>query len=193
MPRPREFDTDKALDRAMRVFWRRGYEGASMPELTRAMGINRPSLYAAFGNKEQLFRKALDRYAAGPAGYVLEALEAPTARQVAEHLLRGVIDLNTHPRNPGCCMIVHGSLTRSRGGGPIRRAVNRHRTATEAAIRERFERAKAEGDLPTDSDPATLALFMKIMISGIAVHAANGANREELQRVAESLLRAWPR
>src|SRR2546422_7441457 len=98
--RPRSFDTDEALDRALRVFWRKGYEGASLPDLTKAMRINRPSLYAAFGNKEALFRKALARYAEGPASYVREALEAPTARGVFEHLLSAGIDMVAGPRNP---------------------------------------------------------------------------------------------
>src|SRR5213594_2671193 len=94
--RPREFDIEKALDRAMEVFWRKGYEGASLPDLTKAMGINRPSMYAAFGNKEALFRRALDRYAQGPAHYVSDALNAPTAREAIERLFFGVIDLVTH-------------------------------------------------------------------------------------------------
>src|SRR5882757_3781169 len=98
--RPREFDADRALDRALYVFWRKGYEGTTLPDLTRAMGINRPSLYAAFGSKEGLFRKALDRYAEGPAAYVREALNGPTARAVAERLLGGAIDLATDRRNP---------------------------------------------------------------------------------------------
>src|SRR6185312_6508146 len=91
--RPRAFDAERALDRALNVFWRKGYEGASLPELTKAMGINRPSLYAAFGNKEALFKKALDRYASGPAGYVGRALAAPTARGVFEALLEGAIGM----------------------------------------------------------------------------------------------------
>src|SRR5207302_811791 len=98
--RPREFDVDRALDGAVEVFWRKGFEGASLPDLTRAMRINRPSLYAAFGNKEQLFRKALDRYAEGPAGYVRQALAEPTARRVAERLLHGVIVMTTNRRHP---------------------------------------------------------------------------------------------
>src|SRR5437660_6287285 len=104
--RPREFDVEAALDRALEVFWRKGYEGASLPDLTRAMGINRPSLYAAFGNKEGLFRKALDRYAEGPAAYVREALNEPTARAVAERMLGEAIGLLTAPRNPRGCFIM---------------------------------------------------------------------------------------
>src|SRR5215471_8626171 len=96
--RPREFDTEKALDAALQVFWRKGYEGATLPDLTEAMGINRPSLYAAFGSKEELFRKALDRYAEGPAAYIRAALDEPTARAVAERLLSGTIDLLTDRR-----------------------------------------------------------------------------------------------
>src|SRR4051794_3997112 len=99
--RPRAFDPERALDRALRVFWEKGYEGASLPELTRAMGINRPSMYAAFGNKEALFRKAIDRYNEGPARHVSRAFDEPTARRVAERLLEGTIELLTHPRNPG--------------------------------------------------------------------------------------------
>src|SRR5690349_5468094 len=98
--RPREFDLDERLDRAMRVFWRLGYEGAGLAELTEAMGISRPSLYAAYGNKETLFRKAVERYAAGPARHVEEALREPTARAAAERLLRGAAEVTTSPENP---------------------------------------------------------------------------------------------
>ena len=104
--RPRSFDPDKALDRALKVFWKKGYEGASLPDLTRAMGINRPSLYAAFGNKEALFRKAVERYEQGPAGFAREALELPTARQVVERLLRGGICVGTSARGPRGCLMV---------------------------------------------------------------------------------------
>src|ERR1700716_3131988 len=91
--RPRAFDIEKALERALRVFWQKGYEGTSLSDLTEAMGINRPSLYAAFGNKEELFRKALDCYGEGPVSYFAKALEEPTARQVIEKLLYSSADL----------------------------------------------------------------------------------------------------
>ena len=108
--RPRAFDTEVALDRALEVFWRKGYQGASLSDLTGAMGINRPSLYAAFGNKEELFGKVLDRYAEGPTGYMAQALRAPTAREVARRFLRGVIDQLTDKRTPRGCLLVQSAL-----------------------------------------------------------------------------------
>src|SRR5580658_8616083 len=110
--RPRAFDTDLALDQAMQLFWRKGFLGTSLSDLTEAMGINRPSLYAAFGNKEELFRRALDRYAeTGPGAVHREALSEPTAKLVAEHLVRSVARALTDPCNPAGCLAVQGALT----------------------------------------------------------------------------------
>src|SRR4051812_17223395 len=190
--RPRSFDEDKALDAALEVFWRQGYEGASLSDLTDAMGINRPSLYAAFGNKEKLFRLALDRYAEGPAGYVAEALEAPTARAVFEQLLRGAIDVATKPCNPGGCLAVQGALACGDEAEPARRELAKRRAASEALVRERLRRARAEGDLPRDANPADLARYVATVVWGICVQAAGGAGRAELRRVADLALRAWP-
>ena len=190
--RPRTFDVDEALDRALQVFWRKGYEGASVSDLTRAMGINPPSLYAAFGNKEGLFRKALDRYTAGPGGYAREALMAPTARAVAERLLYGAADLRADGRNPPGCLLVQGALSCGDAADPMRRELTLRRAAGEAAIRQRFERAQADGDLPADADPANLARYVATVIYGMAVQAAGGASREDLRRIAEVALRAWP-
>jgi AcrR family transcriptional regulator len=190
--RPRAFDVEKALDRALEVFWRKGYEGASLLDLTRAMGINRPSLYAAFGSKEGLFRKALDRYAEGPAAYVRAALNAPTARAVAERLLGGSVDLLTDRRNPRGCLLVQGALACGEAAESVRRELAARRASGEVAVRQRFERALADGDLPADSDPADLARYVVTVMRGMAVQAAGGAGREELRRVAEMALRAWP-
>jgi len=176
----------------MAVFWLKGYEGATLPDLTVAMGINRPSLYAAFENKQELFRRALDRYAAGPAAYVREAVVAPTARAVAERLLRWTIDSATDPRHPRVCLFVRGALTCGEESVAIRRKLTAHRAAGERAIRKRFQRARAEGDLAEDADPGDLARYLTTVIQGIAVQAAAGANRSELGRVAQMALRAWP-
>ena len=190
--RPRAFDIDEALDRAMKVFWQKGYEGASLPDLTKAMGINRPSLYAAFGNKEALFRKAIDRYVAGPACHVNEALKEPTARGVVERLLHRSIDLVTDSRNPCGCFMVQSALACGDTADVIRQELVKRRAASEAALRERFERAVSDGDLPPDSDPADLARYIATLIHGMAVQAAGGATRDELLRVAAMAIRAWP-
>ncbi len=190
--RPREFDVDKALDRALQVFWRRGYEGATLPDLTAAMGINRPSLYAAFGSKEELFRKALDRYVEGPAAFVRQALNEPTARAVAERLLGVTIDLVTDRRNPRGCLIVQGALACGETAESVRQEVAARRVAGEVAVRQRFERARADGDLPAETDAADLARYVVTVMRGMAVQAASGASREDLRRVAELALQAWP-
>jgi AcrR family transcriptional regulator len=190
--RPRSFDIEKALDQALQVFRHKGYEGTSLSDLTEAMGINRPSLYAAFGNKEALFRKTLDRYADGPAGYIRKALEEPTARAVAERLLHGAVDLLTDPRTPRGCLMVQGALSCGESADPIRRELASRRAASEAEVRQRFRRARLKGDLSPDSDPADLARFLATVIHGMSVQAASGASRNELLGVVETALRAWP-
>jgi AcrR family transcriptional regulator len=190
--RPREFDPDEALDRALEVFWLRGYEGTSIPDLTEAMGINRPSLYATFGNKESLFRKALDRYAAGPAAYSRQALEAPTARAVAEQLMAGTVEVLSDPRNPKGCLLVQGALACSEEAERVRRELIHRRAAGEDALRKRLERAITEGDLPADCDAADLARYVITVMQGMGVQAAGGATREQLQRVVQIAMRAWP-
>jgi len=190
--RPRAFDAERALDRALDVFWRKGYEGASLPDLTRAMGINRPSLYAAFGNKESLFRRAVDRYANGPAGYVREALALPTARQVVERLFREGVRMGTDPKHPRGCLMVQGALTCGDAAEPARRELAGRRAAAEAALRRRLERARREGDLPPGARPADLAKYVVTVLHGMSVQAAGGASRAELVRVADTALRAWP-
>ena len=190
--RPRSFDADAALDRALAVFWRNGYEGASLPALTKAMGINRPSLYAAFGNKEALFRKAVERYQRGPASYAYKALKQPTAREVVEALLKGAIALLTKPQNPGGCLMVQGALACGENAKRVRQELAALRAAGVAAIRRRFQRAIDEGDLPARADASALARFVATVTHGLAVQAASGATRKELLRVKDMFLRTWP-
>ena len=189
--RPREFDIDKAIDGAMILFWRKGYEGTSLTDLTEALNITRPSLYAAFGSKQGLFRKALQRYVDGPSRYVGEALKAPTAREVVSRLFHGAIALNTNPRHPGCLMVRNAQAC-DIGAEPIRREVAARLLDGEHAIANRFRRARADGDLPADCNPAELARYVRSVIYGIAVQANAGATRRDLQKVADLVLRTWP-
>jgi AcrR family transcriptional regulator len=190
--RPRTFDLEEALDRALEVFWRKGYEGTTIPDLTAALGINRPSLYAAFGNKEALFQKVVDRYAEGPAAYVRDALNEPTARAVAERLLFGAVELLTDPKTPRGCLLVQGALACGDEADAVRRELVARRRSGEVKMRRRFERAVTERDLPADADAAELARYVTTVIWGMAVQAASGAKREELRRVAEMALRGFP-
>jgi len=191
--RPREFDAEKALDKALYVFWQRGYEGASLTDLTEAMGISRPSLYAAFGNKEELFRRALDRYAQkGPGAIRCEALAEPTARKVVEHLLRSVAMTLTDPCNPAGCLSVQGALTCSSAAESIKQELTKRRSDSEHELRLRFERAKDEGDLGADADPEALARYIATVTQGMSVQASGGASRSELLSVADMALKAWP-
>jgi AcrR family transcriptional regulator len=190
--RPRKFDPELAIGQAMHVFWKKGYDGTTLDDLTEATGVSRPSLYAAFGNKEALFLKVLDRYRESPASYLKSALEMPTARQVFEELLNGAINLQTDPINPLGCLFVHGALTSNELNEPMQRELASRRASGERAIRERFQKAADEGDLPSGSDPADLARYAATMLHGMAVQAIGGDTRVQLLRVAKLDLIAFP-
>jgi len=190
--RPRTFNKEQALDQALEVFWRKGYEGASICDLTVAMGINPPSLYAAFGNKEALFRQALDRYAETRAGFIREALAVAKARDGIMALLRGTAQSLADKSSPAGCLLVQGIAGAGDHAQCIRDELTARRAASQKAIRERLKRAQAEGELPADADPAALARYFSTVIQGMAIQAASGASRKELERVAETAMRAWP-
>ncbi|MFI7610661.1 TetR/AcrR family transcriptional regulator [Nonomuraea terrae] len=190
--RPRAFDAEAALEKAMMVFWAQGYEGASLTDLTEAMGISRKSLYAAYGNKEDLFRKALQRYAEGPGAYVTEALRAPTAREVAMAFLAGSARANTLPGFPAGCLGVQGALAAGETGRVARDTLAEWRAHGQALLRDRFRQAVQVGDLPADADPEKIARYVMTIANGVAVQAAGGATCEDLQEVADAALQNWP-
>ncbi len=190
--RPREFDAQEALTAALRVFWMRGYEGASLTELTDAMGITRPSLYACYGNKESLFRKALDLYEHEKLAYMTAALDAPTARGVAERLLRGALDMQLNATDPKGCLGVISSVTCGAEAESIKAEVLVRRASSDAALMARFERAKQEGDLPDGIEPQALARYMTAVIQGLCLQAGNGASADELRGLVETTMMCWP-
>jgi AcrR family transcriptional regulator len=190
--RPREFDLDQALAAALRVFWLKGYEGASLTDLTEAMGVTRPSLYAAFGNKESLFRKAWDLYERDKLSYVKTALEAPTARGVAERLLMGALAMQTSACDPHGCLGVISTLACGQEAESVRAEVIARRKSSEIALQKRFEEAKASGDIPADIQAEDLAHYLYAVMQGMAVQAGAGAGCEELNRLVRTAMTLWP-
>lgn len=190
--RPREFCTEMALTAALRVFWSKGYEGASMADLTEAMGITKPSLYAAFGNKEALFQKALDRYEQEKLEYTRLALQEPTARKVAAYYLRGALEAQTSDCEPQGCMAVISGMTCGAEAESIKAEIVRRRQAPHDALVARLERAKEEGDLGPDVDIEGLTILMYTLLQGMAVQANSGATRAQLEKLVETSLSLWP-
>lgn len=190
MGRPREFDAEMALDQAMEVFWRHGYEGATIAQLTEAMGINPPSLYACFGNKEGLLKAALDRYSKLRGVWMEEVVAAATARDVAERMLMGIADKQTDPANPPGCLLVQGGIACGSGSENVPFELAARRAQNEDQLRDRFIRAKAEGDLKPSSDPAALARYVSAVSVGMGVMASSGADREALRQVASVAVQA---
>ena len=190
MGRPREFDAEMALDQAMEVFWRHGYEGATIAQLTEAMGINPPSLYACFGNKEGLLKAALDRYSKLRGVWMDEVVAAPTARDVTERMLMGIADKQTDPANPPGCLLVQGGIACGTGSENVPFELAARRAENEDQLRDRFIRAKAEGDLKPNSDPAALARYVLAVSVGMGVMASSGADREALRQVASVAVEA---
>jgi AcrR family transcriptional regulator len=189
--RPRSFDREGALQRAMEVFWRHGYEGTSLSQLTTAMGISAPSLYAAFGSKETLFREAVELYEASEGALALGALEAPTAREAVESMLRGNVADYTDPGKPPGCMIVLAATTGTVGNEGVRDFLAGQRRAGEEALRRRLQRGVDDGDLPPGTDAAALAAFVTTVQQGLSIQARDGAPRATLDAIVDQALAVW--
>src|SRR5580704_16966542 len=187
--RPRGFDTTVVLDAAMRVFWEKGYEGATLSDLTDAMGINRSSMWAAFGDKEDLFKKAFGRYINTYQRYMREALEIPTIHEVIESSLRSTVDFLSTPGNPKGCLSVHGALAAGDEADSIKRWLIQSGNHGLSLARKRFEQAKKSGELGDDVDPAALTRYVAALIQGLGVQHASGATKAELTRIVDTALR----
>jgi AcrR family transcriptional regulator len=192
MARPKEFDAAEALASAVRLFWEKGYEGTSVSDLTDAMRITRPSLYGTFGNKEELFRRALQFYDAEYMGFVEKALAEPSVEVAVARLIYGYVDAQTHTETPTGCLALNGAVACSDEAEPIRQTLADRRVGIEIALCARLIRAREEGDLPVECDPADLARFVVTLALGTACQAKAGRTREELRRVVDIALTALP-
>ncbi|MDB6060972.1 MAG: transcriptional regulator, TetR family [Verrucomicrobiaceae bacterium] len=189
--RPRNFDRAAALQQAMNIFWQRGYEGASLCDLTAAMGINAPSLYAAFGCKEALFREAVQLYSEREGLLTARALtEQPTARQAVEALLRDNVGAFTDPKKPAGCMIVLAATNCSTANQAISDHLLERRRFITAALRRRLQRAIKEGDLPR-VDVTAIANYYTTLLQGLSIQARDGASRAALNRIVDCGMATW--
>ncbi|WP_222597500.1 TetR/AcrR family transcriptional regulator [Edaphobacter albus] len=188
MGRPRGFDTEAALDAATRVFWEKGYEGATLTDLTDAMRINRSSMWAAFGNKEELFKRAFERYTNVYQSFMREALKKPTVREMIEAALRGTVNFLSTPGYPKGCLSIQGALAVGDEADSIKQWLIQGRKQGEAVARKRLEQAKKTGELGKDVDPVAMARFIAAILQGLCVQAASGATKAELTKVVDTAL-----
>ncbi|WP_394827089.1 TetR/AcrR family transcriptional regulator [Pendulispora albinea] len=190
--RPRSFDRDAALQAALRVFWRYGYDASSLAVLTAAMGITPPSLYAAFGSKKELFCEAVDLYERTHGARTKEAFLEPTALGAITRLLMLGAESFCAPGNPFGCFIVLGAVNCSPESADVETFLSNFRRASEKTIRDRIARGIREGELPKGTDAAALAKFYGAVVQGMSVQARDGATRKELEGIVHHALTAWP-
>ncbi|MBM9437288.1 TetR/AcrR family transcriptional regulator [Actinacidiphila bryophytorum] len=188
----RAFDRDEALETAMTEFWRHGYEATSIAALTQAMGINPPSLYAAFGNKRKLFSEAVDRYARTHGSYGARALAEPTARGAVERLLRLAAAAYTEPGRPPGCLVVNGATNGTDASQDVKAELREWREGTKRGLEGKIAADVAAGLLPPGTDAGALATFYSAVVQGMCTQACDGVGRAELDRTADVALAAWP-
>jgi TetR/AcrR family transcriptional regulator, copper-responsive repressor len=191
--RPRGFDREAALEVAMRLFWRRGYEATSINDLITAIGITPPALYSAFGDKKRLFFEALDRYEAGPGCFAHEALtEEPTAEGAMRRLMTDAVKSFTGPKNPRGCMVILAATNCAAGSDDVMNTLAGRRRAAQAVVRERIAAGQAAGELAPGANVEALAGQVTATLSGLAMLARDGASRASLQRIVDQMMSTWP-
>jgi AcrR family transcriptional regulator len=190
--RPLSFDRDAALGSAMHLFWRHGYEATSIADLTRAMGITPPSLYAAFGDKRRLFLEAVQRYLGGLDAIEQRIAEAPTAHDAARDLLVAAALGDTRDDAPPGCLLASSLISSSTEADAVRESLAAIRRSIEAALRARIERDIREGILPSGSDAEILAGHVFAVIQGMSTLAKDGASRTKLLGIVDRVMAGWP-
>jgi AcrR family transcriptional regulator len=189
MGRPIGFDKEAALDAAMRAFWERGYEGTSMAHLTEVMGLNPPSIYAAFGDKMALFQAAVKHYTEGPEQYKAEALREPTLREVIQALFRNTVEFLNDSGYPSGCMTLTGAMACSVEDVAAKDFLAETRKQSEAALRTRLQQARKSGELAADLNVDDYSRYLSTLLGGLAIQAANGVSKAEMKRTADMALR----
>jgi AcrR family transcriptional regulator len=190
--RPRGFDKDKALARAMEVFWAKGYEGASIADLTEAMGIASPSLYAAFGSKEELFRQALILYGATEGPEIWNAVaSAATAFEAVEGFLMRTAHVFTRSGKPSGCLVVLSALHATEASASLRRELISVRKKNIDDLAARLRAGVAAGEISPDTDVNAVAAFYVTVQQGMSIQARDGARRKLLESIARAALAAW--
>ena len=190
--RPPAFNYEEALEQAMQTFWTFGYEGTSMAALIDAMGMNKPSIYAAFGNKEALFNQVLDKYVSGPSAFVKESMAEPTTYLVAKTFLTKAVELLTQHQTPRGCMIVQGALSCGPESEMIQKKLIAYRANLEENLKKRFDLAMDNIDLPEDTNTTILAKYVATIHQGISVQASSGTTKDALLEVIEIAMQSWP-
>lgn len=193
--RPRSFDVDAALDRALEVFWRNGFHAASLAELTDAMGLNKPSMYAAFGDKQALYLKALDRYVTSQVARLADILDTdPDGRRAVAGFLHATAAMLTDPKLPGGCFVINGVADCGTVAIPpeIEAGLRKALDGNELKLRERIERAQRDGQLVAGIDAASLATFFAVILAGLGAKAKSGAKRSRLDAAIDAAMAAWP-
>ena len=188
MGRPRAFDTNAALDTALKVFWAKGYEGTTVSDLTKAMGLNMSSLYAAFGDKESLFRQVAARYAEDASTLYEKAMAKPTLHEALSDLFAAIVEFLNRPGYPPGCLTVMGALATSSTAEPVQQLLLQMRTRGQLRLQERCEEAQKAGELQQGTDIPALARYLATILWGLMVQGASGATKAQMQEIANMAL-----